>query len=148
MTGEEANGLAIKFKKAWPKGPHQDIWAEELQDANVAQAEQAYRVIIRAEDQTAPSVGYFFHVYRGLITEREDDRLPNCGECGSTGWIQVTEKHKGHDYPSSKPCRCARGREREGSFRKIVTDNEALFDRLQPGRHLQPIEQADRGLDF
>lgn len=149
MNNDQARGLALKFKKAWPKGPHEDVWTEELASAGFGQCEETYRVMIRdSETPPAPTVGRFFAVYRSLEGESADDRLPNCSECGSTGWVQVIEKLKGHDYPSAKPCRCVRGKDRQGTHRKIVADNEALFDRLQPGRHVKPLEPDSRGLDF
>lgn len=146
MTKDQANELALKFKRAWPNGPHPEAWADELEECHFGQAEQAYRVMVREEER--PSIGRFFAVYRGLETDRDEDRLPNCSECGSTGWVSVIEKHKGHDYLMSKPCHCTRGRDRQGTHRKIVADNEALFDRLQPGRHVKPLEPDSRGLDF
>lgn len=145
MTTDEAVALAIKFKKAWPTGPHQDTWIEELSGCYLGQAEQAYRLMVREDER--PSIGKFFAIYRGLETERDEDRIPPCGECGSTGWVSVIEKHKSHDYLMSKPCRCTRGRDLQGTHRKIVADNEALFDRLQPGRHVRPIE-PDHRMDF
>lgn len=146
MTPAEADRLAQKFKKAWPNGPHPEVWAEELTECHFGQAEAAYRIMVREDDR--PSIGKFFGIYRGLATERDEDRIPPCGTCGSTGWVSVEEVHKGHTYSMAKPCWCPRGKDLQGTHRKIVADNEAVFDRLQPGRHVKPLEPDSRGLDF
>ncbi len=110
MTSTEADELARLLTSTWRGGPSSAIWADELTDLHIAQAQAAYQRLRRSDDH-APSIARFLHEYRALRVR--PDTPADCPNC-ENGWTAAPTLTIGDDphrriYRQVQPCTCNAG---------------------------------------
>lgn len=109
MTPQEADDLADRIMRAWPKmliPP--DEWRDVLRSLDAGTAGTAF-IRLRNTEKYPPTIADFLDTYRSLPTQANQPIRTLCTTCGGDGFASFTQWINDHEYTVVKGCHCANG---------------------------------------